>query len=75
MEEVQSRQVEMLEQQLEKANLEKEYLMLTLKKELQEIQLETQKLLLEKEEEVQKLRMELKMKTITITKFLSDYQD
>jgi len=36
MEEVQTRQVEMLEQQLEKANLEKEYLMLTLKKELQE---------------------------------------
>ena len=41
MEKVQQQQVEMLEQQLEKSQLEKEYLMLTLKRELQEISLET----------------------------------
>ncbi|KAL4495187.1 hypothetical protein ABPG72_007294 [Tetrahymena utriculariae] len=75
MEEAQTRQIELLEQQLEKSNLEKEYLMLNLKKELQEIQLETQKLLIEKDEEVQKLRLEVKMKTLAMTKFMNDYQE
>ncbi|EGR32284.1 hypothetical protein IMG5_089810, partial [Ichthyophthirius multifiliis] len=72
MEKVQLQQVEMLEQQLEKSSLEKEYLMLTLKKELQLITLETQKIINEKNDETQQLRTELEKKAQLLKSIIQD---